>query len=262
MFTKNERLSTDLSTIIPQRRSIIVIIVHFGNKKDTENLVDSLKGGTRPPDTIVVIDNDIDNIGYIAGLRAGVLESRKGGYRPNDMLILLNNDIQVGITFVSDIEEWWNAHGSENMIAGPAMGTLSLLSGRAYVRGMKKEWFTYRNYVHGSCLVVERAFFDEISSLENFFMYWEDVSMSLKTVTLGGRLGEIPITSMYHDDSAGALSDEKLYYLVRNGAYVLEQTAFPWNMYWRAINPIRYVYHRLLRHRIVFQALNDRRNII
>lgn len=262
MFTIKGGLSTDLSTIIPQRRSIIVIIVHFGSKKDTEKLVELLKGGTRPPDTIVVVDNTIDNVGYIAGLRAGVLTSRKEGYRPNDVLILLNNDLQVEPGFVSEVERWWSARGSDAMLAGPTIGRLSLFSGRTNIQGTKKRRLAQRRYVHGSCIVVERAFFDEISRLEDFFMYWEDVSMSFKAIAIGGSLEEIPITSIHHDDLIGALSDEKLYYLVRNGAYVLERATFPWSIYWMIMNPIRYAYHRLLKHAVISQALNDRKNII
>ncbi len=261
MFTKNSGLSTDLSTIIPQRRSIIVIIVHFGNKKDTATLVDSLKSNTRVPDDIIVIDNDIDNRGYLGGLKAGVFQSRQSGYRPNDLLVLLNNDVTVGADFILEIERWWDAQGSPHTLAGSTAGQLSVVTGRAHIRPLQQE-LRRNGYVHGSCLVVERAFFEQISDIPDVFMYWEDIAMSMRALDLGGNLNIIPNLSVHHDDAIAPISDDKLYYLVRNGAHVLESLGFPWGVYWRIANPLRYAYHRLLGRDVVVRALRDRKNIL
>ena len=261
MFTKNSGLSTDLSTIIPQRRSIIVIIVHFGNRKDTNSLVDSLKNNTRVPEDIIVIDNDIDNRGYLGGLKAGVFQSRQSGYRPNDLLVLLNNDLRVGAGFILEIEKWWDEQGSSRTLAGPTAGQLSVATGRAHVRPFRKSALL-KGYVHGSCVVVERAFFEQLSDIQDFFMYWEDVAMSLRASALGGSLKIIPSLSAYHNDAIGSISDDKLYYLVRNGAYVLERLKFPWGVYWRIGNSLRYAYHRLFGHDVIVRALRDRKNIV
>ncbi|MCE9643225.1 MAG: hypothetical protein K8Q97_02740 [Candidatus Andersenbacteria bacterium] len=261
MFTKSSGLSTDLSTIIPQRRSIIVIIVHFGNKKDTNSLVDSLKNNARVPDDIIVIDNDVDNRGYLGGLKAGVFQSRQSGYRSNDLLVLLNNDLRVGVGFISEIERWWDEQGSPRTLAGPTAGQLSVVTGRAHVRSLQKRVLP-KGYVHGSCLIVERAFFEQLSDMEDFFMYWEDVAMSLRALALGGNLKIIPNLPVYHDDVLASMSGDKLYYLVRNGAYVLEKLKFPWGAYWRIGNSLRYAYHRLLGHDVIVRALRDRKSIL
>jgi hypothetical protein len=149
MFRKGDGLSTDLSTAIPQRKLIIVVIVHYGNKKNTDNLVTVLLHNSRIPERIVVVNNDNEkysyshkavlcvespqNNGYVAGLRLGAEKSKKFGYYPQDIIIALNNDVAIDSMFIEKIQNWWSVKGSANTLAGPTHASLSLITGRATI---------------------------------------------------------------------------------------------------------------------------------
>ena len=279
MFTKKHRLSTDLSTIIPQKRSIIVIIVHFGSAESTEKLVHAIINGLRPPDQILIVDHDpipykndnkrivcirpAENRGYIAGLRIGV---RTSIATEESLLVLLNNDIAVTDHFLTTIESWWKKSGGPLILAGPHIALLSRFTGRAFVELRHSFHILFPlEYMDGACMVLQRSLFDQISDFEHLFMYWEDIAMSLRAAALGGKLKKIPHLQVMHDNRQRKLSGQKLYCLVRNGAYILEQLPFPWGAYWAVKNRIRLWFHTLLpgeRHVCVAQALKHAQTLL
>ncbi len=271
MFTKKPTLSTDLSTPIPQTTSIIVVVVHFGSPEHTTRLLDSLVSGMRIPDKIVVVNNDSEpylyknkhvtcvkpatNRGYIAGLRYGIhsIDMKK-----NALLVLMNNDAKVSSNFLATIESWWHKHGGSSVLSGPRMATISCFTGRAHING-NHPLFSLP-YIDGACMVVRPSFFDAISNVEGLFMYWEDVLLSIHAKKVGGEIKEIPHLGFTHPDNTEEVTDQKLYYLVRNGAYILERLAFPWGLYWIIRNKVRQYWHVVCsgrRHKNIAKALRD-----
>jgi len=279
MFTEKDKLSTDLSTIIPQKTLIIVVLVHFGDVAATNRLVADLLAGKRLPDQLIVVDHDPlpyecrssqatcvrphKNNGYIAGLRFGV---RAAKAPDESILVLLNNDSMITDNFLIDIAAWWRKHGGASVLAGPGIASLSRLTGRARIgTGQSYDMLFSLPYIDGACVVVQRSFFDTISSVEHLFMYWEDVALSMRAQSSGGRIQKIPNLGFEHHNAAEPASGKKLYYLVRNGAYILERLSFPWNMYWIIKNKVRLLWHSVLpgaRHIDNTRALKDAQRLL
>jgi len=288
MFTNNKILSTDLSTSIPQRRSIFAIFVHFGDISVTNTAITSIIGGTLRPDHIIIVDHtglqrpakpdgevglwddtkvsviSEPNTGYAAGLASGLILAGRLGAKKQDICLLLNNDISFAKESLGNIAHWWDLNGGQKMIAGAAKGYVSLLSGRAHIMHTEKKihWWNIP-YVHGSCMVGEFGLFSSIFFPTSFFMYWEDVAISINIRKQLGVLAVIPGLGAVHNDNEHVISSAKLFYMVRNGAYVLERFTPPWwRLYWYIMNTIRMMYHFSIqnpRHASIFRGLVDAR---
>lgn len=262
MFTKNSPLSTDLSTRIPQTRSIFLGIVHFGDRGVTDRAISSVKTGSLEPEHVFVVDHgdtssSLSNTGYACGLAEAVEKAGSLGANEHDLLVVMNNDAVVVQDGMRQLNEWWDTHGSSKTIASPSWGSVSLLTGRARITGEKRRSIFSVLYLHGSCFVMEYGLAKTLSIPTDLFLYWEDVMLGL---CHKGKLARIPFPLIQHADTAMPISEDKLYYLVRNGAYVLERkVALVWRMYWYVINSIRYVYHILANHVVIRQALSDAR---
>lgn len=269
MFTEGPMLSTELSTKIPHMPSIFAIIVHFGSRKTTDRAVASCNAHADSGEHCIVIDHgsipDVpNNKGYAAGLMAGVRNAGAQGAVNRDILLFVNNDIEFEHHGIEQLRSWWGIYGGPRTIAGPSWGSVSFITGRATITGDQMlQHFFRMPYVHGACIVMEYGLASLLTFPEEFFMYWEDVALSIHAQKTGARIIRIPFPLIRHNDAGGHISQEKLYYLVRNGAYVLEHEApWGWTIWWRAINTLRSIYHALLRshkHQIIARALRDAR---
>lgn len=233
--------------------------------------------GVTLPDQCIVVDNNPTplvmndsrvlcvrpdkNKGYLAGLRYGVHKSVES---PASILVLMNNDIVFEQDFLKNITQWWQHNGNNHTLAGPRAGTLSPLSGRAYAH--RARVLFPLQYIDGACMVISRSFFDSISGFEQLFMYWEDVAMSLEARKQLGTLKIIPDLRLQHaSDSIRDVSEEKLYYLVRNGAFVLQRLPAFCGAYWYIVNIVRLWIHNALpgaRHALMARALHDARYLL
>ena len=267
MFMNNVILSTDLSTGIPQRRSIFAIFVHFGPQKVTDVAIASLQAGTLSPDHIIVVDHTFSgsNTGYAAGLVEGLKQAALLGAKETDLCLLLNNDITFDQQYLQYISTWWEKNGGPKVLAGVAGGYVSLFSGRAHISPhIKKATPWHILYIHGSCIVGEFGLLSSGIFPTSFFMYWEDVAVSMFVQKIPCTLAVIPGIHGIHDDKLNQVSDAKLFYMVRNGAYVLERYTGPmWKIYWYGINTLRRTFHQSIRnsrHAIIARALAHARS--
>lgn len=262
MFTNTKSLSTDLSTSIPQGRSIFAIFVHYGPKEITDAAVASLRAGEVQPDHIIVIDHTeaTVNVGYAGGLAEGLRQASALGAKATDICLLLNNDIEFKKDSLQHIVAWWDEQGGSRVLGGAAGGYVSLFSGRAHIASeIKKANPWILPYIHGSCLVGEYSLLSSGILPTSFFLYWEDIVTSMRVSRKAGQLAVIPELHSIHNDAPSSISFLKLYYMVRNGAYVLERyTPVCWRMYWYIVNTLRMAYHAVRnakKHRIITRAL-------
>lgn len=243
--------------------NIFCIIVHFGLQETTDRLIRQLLAGSRIPDRILVIDNTSDNRGYAAGINRGIRELVLSGGQDQDVILCCNNDLQVSRTTIAQLHQWWLTQAPLTL-AAHQLGWVNLLTGRSYI-GRKPHlpaWCVWP-YLHGSCFGGTLAAFRQLGDLpEAYFLYWEDVATSNQARQRGITLKQFPDAGITHDDSVGALTASQLYYLVRNGAALLE-TATPhwWSVYWQLANNVRVFYHRWRGHESIVQALNDRKKL-
>lgn len=265
-------LSTYFSTVIPQTTNTFVLTVHYGSPAPTRRLVDQLLENTRRPDQIVLVDHGgagpvlptshprvrvitQKNRGYMAGLATGFAAVRDE-LRPQDIVICLNNDVSVGPRVIEDVVTWMNQH-KEPVLAGIIMGHVNMLTGRAYLRSAPHVVFTLP-YVHGSFFTARADVFARLTLPTDMFLYWEDVVLSWNALKAGVSLKTLPDMGIHHLDEHVPASEEKLYYLVRNGAQTLmRRSPGGWSTYWQIVNPARLWYHRQAGHTVIANALRD-----
>lgn len=243
-------------SIIPR---VFPIVIHYGSMDVTKKLVAQLKSGTLFPADIIVVDNSANNAGYAGGVNRG-LGMLMPQVKPDDIVIALNNDVVVSPKSLQVVQNWWSQNPAP-VLAGIKMGYVNLITGRtSFQKNYKLPTISYQlPYLHGACLIAPFKIFLALQGLPNqYFMYWEDVVLSQRARQVGLPLKVIPNTGLAHDDTHRTLSDDQLYYLVRNGAsFLARYSPRPWRYYWRAINPLRFFYHRLRSHHPVAQALRD-----
>lgn len=265
----------------PQSTPCFVIIVHHGSPTLTGQLVHTLLTNSTVPDHIVVVDHGHPdsplqlpspssspitvfrpptNTGYGGGLLLGLGALLRHTPNPNHTLVLcLNNDVTVTPQAIARLSTWWSQQ-SPPVIAGIRAGYVNLLTGRAHLGAPPR--FPSRRYLHGAALAGTLTHLARYLP-PDYFLYSEDVALSWRAVKNGLHLEVFPSDlGIHHDDNDPPPSDQKLYYLVRNGARVLEQESPPlWRHYWRLVNPLRRLYHRSRRHSTIVRALHHARQL-
>lgn len=245
--------------VIPR---LFPIVVHYGNKAATEKLVEQLRSSSLQPTDIIIIDNDKNNAGYAGGVNRALGMLMRGA-KPEDIVIALNNDVSVSRNSLEAVQNWWQKNPAP-ALAGVKMGYVNLTTGRSDISASTADPPTWRAsfvlpYLHGSCLIAPLKIFLALQGLPSqYFIYWEDVDFSRRARQVGLPLKIIPDTGIVHNDSLHTLTDDQLYYLVRNGAFFLSHySPRPWRYYWRVCNPLRFLYHWLSSHHTVTQALHN-----
>lgn len=287
-------ISTYLSTMNPQIKKHHVVIVHYGDEKITRRLVSGLLSGKRPPDIVVVVNNDDvsleglegnscvvvspgRNVGFGAGFNVGLGVLYAYDARQEDVVTCVNNDMVVSPDFFAQVRDWWVRNPKKALVGFETRqgskrhvwGVVNLFTGRSCLLPAdvgdrkRKRWEVW--YIHGALFSsTYGALIDSHGMGEDYFMYWEDVLLSKRFGVKGLSLKAVACEGAAHEGvdggSGSSGSDDKGYYLVRNGALFLErETAWPWRWYWFVLNRVRYVYHGsgLSGKPVVVRALKD-----
>lgn len=228
------------------RPSLSVLIVAWNSREELVRTIPALLPELREGDELIVVDNDSDddtavvvlelapaarivrmgrNVGFAAGCNAGA-EAARG-----DLLVVLNPDAaplpgfgeairrpwlegrgwaawqalvaEAGATRINSLGNpvhftgivWAGGHGKPISEAPPAGEVISL---------------------SGACLAIPLATWREVGGLpERFFLYHEDVDLSLRLRLRGDTLGIEPTAIVAHDYVFGA-RDQKWRWLERN----------------------------------------------
>ena len=276
----------------PHIRKYHIIIVHYGNLQSTQRLVTALLQCKKSPDTIIVVNhnnkllpkssfqgchviNPAGNQGYAAGINTGLGALMARGASANDIITCINNDITIQPKAFLLLRRWWK-NNPEPALVGFATaqnkhkhtyGYINLFTGRAHLSSSSetniKTTALQMRYIHGAFMSAPfELFIGNHGISEKYFMYWEDALFSNQVEKRKFPLKTVPATIGTHQpmNTDKSISDDKLYYLVRNGALFLEQeTSLLWHLYWLIINRLRYLYHILKRPQktVVVEALKD-----
>lgn len=264
--------------MIPQRRYIFCIVVHFGSKSSTDTLIRDLLAQESPVQRIFVVDHADEsyaplsgaervevirpkaNKGYAAGVNVGLRAVKKYGAAPEDIVVCCNNDVRMASKVTTRIvraAQQWRVP----TLACARMGYVNLFTGRAHIGRAPR--MPSLLYAHGSVLIASTATWEAVGHVpEKFFLYWEDVALSLQAKAKGVSLRQLPDIGIQHEDAVSIVDNKKLYFLVRNGAYVLEHSERAvWRAYWKVCNIIRELAHGLAGNAVVARALRDRKKI-
>lgn len=209
--------------------SITVVIVAYESLAELRHTLPLLSAELGLGDELIVVDNassdglagalpDLapkarlvrldENVGFAAGANAGVAEAS------GDLVVLLNPDAAVQPGWGQAIREPWGGRfaawmGLVLLESGTGINTsggVIHFAGFGWAGQIDESRDAAPTsprevgFVSGACLALPRVTWYEIGGFaEHFFMYCEDVDLSLRLRLRGGLLGVIPQAVVLHD---------------------------------------------------------------
>ena len=229
------------------RPSLSVVIVAWNSLAELERTLPALLAELGPEDELIVVDNDSSdatlarlpelapaarlvrmgrNVGFAAGVNAGAAEAR------GDLLVMLNPDAAPAPGFGEAIRRPWRegrGWAAWQALVAEAGGTTINSAGNPLHftgivwAGMHGEPLAAAppagevTVLSGACLAIPRATWEEIGGFpKQFFLYHEDVDLSLRLRLRGGTLGIESAAIVAHDYEFGASAGRKMRWLERN----------------------------------------------
>jgi GT2 family glycosyltransferase/glycosyltransferase involved in cell wall biosynthesis len=235
---------------------LAAVVLNFRTAADTAIAIGSLLASDRPPDDVIVVDNDSDsecrnalarwgeaityvrtggNLGFSGGMNIGI---RLALDRGADFVLLVNSDVVVPPDCLGQLEAALAAK-PDTGIAGPLVLSRSLpgvvgssgvdydrRTGRMRHRGAGATVDSTKNIadadvdaVSGCLMLVARKVFDRVGLLdERYFFSFEEIDFCLRARAAGIGTRLVGRAVAYHEggQAIGAQSPRRLYFAARN----------------------------------------------
>ncbi len=252
---RSRKMPEHLNARTPQHPppTVAVILVNYKGKADTLECLDSLRQDDYPNKRVLVVDNGSNddsaavirqrfpevevletgaNLGFGGGNNVGIRRALDAGA---DYVFLLNNDTTVEPDALTALVQAAEAtpryglltplilyydHPEDAWFAG---SWLDLRYGKV---GHQNEPIPNRDaapiplpWATGCAMLIQAEVIRAIEGFdERYFLYWEDVDLSLRIRELGHELALVPQARIYHkvSRSVGLTSRSAVYYMVRN----------------------------------------------
>jgi GT2 family glycosyltransferase len=234
-------------------KKVSIVIVNYGNPKDTLDLLDSLVHVSYPRLEVIVIDNGAKsdrtdlyqarlkkvevynlpkNLGFAGGVNSGINKAL------GDYILLLNNDTVVEPGFIEpmvDVLDHYKEVGMvspkilffnpSNILQYAGAKSISTWFGRGKKIGFGK--IDGPNYdesgetglCNGACLMIRKEVVEDVGLLsEDYFMYYEEHDFCFRAKRYGWKCYYVARSRIYHKQSMSIGKDNpiKNYYLSRN----------------------------------------------
>ncbi|MBK5219482.1 MAG: glycosyltransferase family 2 protein [Thermoleophilia bacterium] len=228
------------------RPSLSVLIVAWNSREELDRTLPVLLAELGEDDELIVVDNDSAddtievvralapaarlvrmgrNVGFAGGVNAGAAEAR------GDLLVILNPDAAPLPGFGAAIRRPWlegrgwaawqalvaEAGGTTINSAGNPLHFTGIVWAGGHGRPISEAPPAGEvTVLSGACLAIPRATWEEVGGFPaKFFLYHEDVDLSLRLRLAGGTLGIEPAAVVAHDYEFGA-REHKWRWLERN----------------------------------------------
>lgn len=230
---------------------IAIIVLHFGDKKNTLECLDSIKKINYDASKIntIVIDNSKHNLGFAGGVNKGIKVALKD---PSvKYILLLNNDLVIESSSLNLL-----SHRCENENIDIAGGVINYYSkkNRIWFAGgylsktfcFTRHTFMNRGYnpalpvpksdfITGAFIFIRREVFEKIGLFdEDYFLYWEDVDFCLRAAEAKFNIRCLNAIVAYHKISSSSglrgsnrLTPLKAYYFARNPFLFMKKNNLP-----------------------------------
>ncbi|HHF2865964.1 TPA: glycosyltransferase family 2 protein [Vibrio alginolyticus] len=214
-----ERL-TELDNILAEIRVIII------NNDDSALSIEELSMYCRKEIHVV---NNFANLGYAGGNNKGYIylsENKLGGD-----IIIANPDVSLTQSAIDTLifAKSMDNFGAAMTAAHDEFGIQ--LYDFIELNGFKQRWIVNKNkeekcltsYIAGSLFIVSRDVINKIGLFdERYFLYWEEVDLSLRIKHLGKNLYSFPKVSIQRDRNSIDRIVRSQYYLIRN-SFILKK---------------------------------------
>lgn len=226
---------------------VAIIVLNYNGKACLSRALESLHALDYEAKRIIVVDNHSQdgsfeiakksfpaciflhnamNIGFAAGMNVGIREA----FRLNAKYIwLFNNDASADVSSLTELVRFCESRGGVGAVSPVitdasgkiwfAGGKIAYLRMRAYHDGYdEREIGTapYQSeYLSGCALFLPSAVLKSAGLLdERYFLYYEDVDLSLRIRKSGKKLFIIPTAWVSHGEQSERNNPEKIYHLV------------------------------------------------
>lgn len=227
---------------------VFILIIHYGEQKDTLECLGSLGGLDYPNFEVVVIDNDPSNrigdlnfgykitklvnpnLGFAGGNNTGIKHVLG---RDADYILLLNNDTLIEPDFLKTLIK--AGEKDEKIgILGPMI--YKLATNEIHFAGGKINWLYNsarhmpgaEDYITGACFLIKRKVIEKIGLMpEEYFLYFEDAEWCLKARRAGFSCKVVKEARISHQVSKNTqeFSFSYIYYQYRNGLILAKRNA-------------------------------------
>lgn len=233
-------------------KKIDIIVLHFGDIKDTVNTVSSLEKFNRSYDQLIIVNNDpeIDltktelkgksrvlinnkkNLGFAGGVNVGLKHAVVSNA---DYVVILNNDTYISSDFINPVIKIMEENKSIG-IASPVIefndeNIKKYDYGGKIIKWIGKTKHDNRSnisdksiqnadYVSGCSMIISRKVIEKIGYFdEQFFLYYEDVDYCLRATSEKFKICTVPIVQIKHhlSKTIGKDTDSKLVNILKSG---------------------------------------------
>ncbi|MCX6729312.1 MAG: hypothetical protein NTV95_01520 [Candidatus Saccharibacteria bacterium] len=224
------------------KKRIGVVIVSYGHNKYIPKLIDSIMPGIRPGDKLIVVDNknphnlafsfkrkglsivDHDNGGFAAGCNFGASKI----VNDVDILVFINPDTYAenNSDYLDKMRNGYLKYDAwQSLVLLPdksinSAGNVLHITGLSWTNkfGTKEypESEQKIDILSGAALAITKKYWLKVNGFtEDYFLYIEDVDLSLKIRAAGGRIGILPQANIIHDFDFEK-GNTKWFYIERN----------------------------------------------
>jgi GT2 family glycosyltransferase len=184
-----------------------VIVVTYQSAPALEVLLPALRRELEPTDELIIVDNDgsavgaeatvlrnAENVGFAAACNQGATAAT------GDLLVFLNPDaipqpgFRAAIADGGDFDAWMGlVLDGERINTSGGIVHFTAIAWAGHAEPARREV----GFLSGACLAVPRARWPGFAP--EFFMYHEDVDLSLRLRLTGARIGVVPDAVVDHD---------------------------------------------------------------
>ena len=236
---------------------INILIVNWNNGKECLNAIECILNSNYLKIRIILIDNNSnsndlfyleqckklsnkkninlhlilnkENLGYSGANNIGFKYITSNNF--NGDLLILNPDVEIQYNTLYEMK---NALSFQN-VGGVMIRTYASSGTHIYdsfhLNGMNQVWLkTHQNtiietdYLAGSCFLLNKNLFDKLYLFdENYFLYWEEVDLSLRIKSLGYKIVSTTYSFVKRNDNEIRRKINSFFYLTRNSFIIIKK---------------------------------------
>lgn len=240
------------------RPLVFILILNFNGQATLPACLQSIFRLRYPSFRVVIIDNastdgsfenmkqkyaqahfikNSENVGFARGMNVGIRFALNHGA---EYLWLINQDTSIAVDSLEILASLMSRHPRVGMVsplittparhhtwfAGGAIDWLRLRGVHTKARSRHIPYET--GFISGCAPLIRRDVFQKIGLFdERFFLYYEDVDLSLRAKRAGFQLVIHPRATVTHSEESRK-NPKKIYWLVRSGLFFFRKNMPPW----------------------------------